>query len=155
VDFRNVILILTSNLGSQFLVDPSLDVAEKDAAVMSVVRSSFKPEFLNRLDDIVMFQALTQEQLGSIVELQIGAIQKRLSDRRIVLEVSDTARDWLARNGFDPLYGARPLRRLVQTSIGDQMARAILAGTVHDGDVVEVDVLGDALVIKPKQAVTA
>jgi ATP-dependent Clp protease ATP-binding subunit ClpB len=155
VDFRNVILILTSNLGSQFLVDPALDESERNEAVMAVVRSSFKPEFLNRLDDIVMFNALSREQLSSIVELQVAAIQKRLNDRRIVVDVTDAAREWLATNGFDPLYGARPLRRLVQTSIGDQMARAILAGAVHDGDFVTVDVAGDGLSIAARESVDA
>ena len=147
--------MLFRSLGSQFLVDPALDESERHEAVMAVLRSSFKPEFLNRLDDIVMFNALSQEQLGSIVELQVAAIQKRLSDRRIVLDVTDAARTWLATNGFDPLYGARPLRRLVQTSIGDQMARAILSGVVHDGDFVTVDVAGDGLSIAARESVDA
>lgn len=140
VDFRNVIMVLTSNLGSQFLVDTQLSDAEKNAAVMDVVRASFKPEFLNRLDDIVMFSPLGHEQLDHIVGLQVASIQKRLDDRRIHLEVSTEARGWLVKNGFNPVYGARPLRRLVQTSIGDQLARAILAGQVKDGETVRFDV---------------
>lgn len=148
VDFRNVILILTSNLGSQFLVDPTLSEGEKEQGVMEIVRSSFKPEFLNRLDDIVLFQPLGTEQLTSIVDLQIAAIQKRLADRRMILEVSQKAKDWLVTNGFDPIYGARPLRRLVQTAVGDQLAKAILAGSITDGDTVQVDVANDTLVVK-------
>lgn len=153
VDFRNVILILTSNLGSQFLVDPTLSREEKSDAVMSVVRSSFKPEFLNRLDDIVMFDPLGKEQLTSIVELQINAIQARLAERRIVIEVDQVAKDWLVANGFDPVYGARPLRRLVQTAIGDQLARSILAGEVVDGDHVTIAVAEDKLTVKALHAV--
>ena len=148
VDFRNVILILTSNLGSQFLVDTNLSREEKSDAVMSVVRSSFKPEFLNRLDDIVMFDPLGKDQLTSIVDLQINAIQKRLAERRIVIEVNQDAKDWLVANGFDPVYGARPLRRLVQTAIGDQLARSILAGEVVDGDHVAIAVADDKLTVK-------
>ena len=140
VDFRNVIMVLTSNLGSQFLVDPDLSDSDKNASVMEVVRSAFKPEFLNRLDDIIMFSPLGLEQLEHIVGLQVESIQQRLEDRRIRLEVSAAAKAWLVEHGFDPIYGARPLRRLVQTSIGDQLARAILAGSVQDGDNVFVDV---------------
>ena len=151
VDFRNVILILTSNLGSQFLVDSTLSQEEKSDAVMSVVRSSFKPEFLNRLDDIVLFDPLGRDQLTSIVELQIKAIQKRLAERRIVIEVDQDAKDWLVANGFDPVYGARPLRRLVQTAIGDQLAKSILAGEVVDGDHVAIAVLDDQLTVKALQ----
>ena len=139
VDFRNVILILTSNLGSQFLVDPSLDDAAKRDAVMKVVNSSFKPEFLNRLDDIIMFDALTIEDLTKIVDLQVDALARRLTSRRLTLEVSDAAREWLALTGYDPAYGARPLRRLVQREIGDQLARALLSGDIADGDTVLVD----------------
>ena len=153
VDFRNVILILTSNLGSQFLVDSALSREEKSDAVMSVVRSSFKPEFLNRLDDIVMFDPLGKDQLTSIVDLQINAIQKRLAERRIVIEVNQDAKDWLVTNGFDPVYGARPLRRLVQTAIGDQLARSILAGEVVDGDHVAIAVADDKLTVKALHAV--
>ena len=148
VDFRNVILILTSNLGSQFLVDPSLSEAEKRDGVMSVVRASFKPEFLNRLDDIVMFDPLGTEQLDSIVNLQVAAIQARLDDRRIKLQVNNEAKSWLVRNGFDPIYGARPLRRLVQTAIGDQLAKAILSGQILDGESVEVSVGESGLIVQ-------
>ncbi|MCA5892022.1 ATP-dependent chaperone ClpB [Isoptericola sp. NEAU-Y5] len=139
VDFRSTILVLTSNLGSQFLVDPMLDDDARREAVMAAVRASFKPEFLNRLDDVVVFDALTVEELGRIVDLQVAAFARRLADRRIVLEVSDAAREWLALEGFDPAYGARPLRRLVQREIGDRLAKRLLAGEVTDGDTVVVD----------------
>ncbi|MBN3931990.1 ATP-dependent chaperone ClpB [Streptomyces verrucosisporus] len=140
VDFRNTILVLTSNLGSQFLMDPLSKEEEKREKVMASVRSAFRPEFLNRLDDLVVFSALSGEELRSIARLQIGALSRRLSDRRLTLDVSDAALDWLAVEGNDPAYGARPLRRLVQTAIGDRLARAILAGEVRDGDTVRVDV---------------
>jgi ATP-dependent Clp protease ATP-binding subunit ClpB len=150
VDFRNTILILTSNLGSQFLVDPAMGDDAKRDAVMSAVRASFKPEFLNRLDEVVLFDALGSEELSLIVALQIEALARRLAPRRIQLEVSDAAKDWLAMTGFDPAYGARPLRRLVQTSIGDALARALLAGDVADGDTVAVDLddANDRLTVK-------
>ncbi|WP_293782661.1 ATP-dependent chaperone ClpB [uncultured Aeromicrobium sp.] len=144
VDFRNVILILTSNLGSQFLVDPTLDDQAKKNAVMDVVRSSFKPEFLNRLDEVVMFEALGTEELTRIVDLQLAALARRLEPRRITLEVTDAAKEWLALTGWDPAYGARPLRRLVQQAIGDRLARELLAGEVRDGDTVLVDRKPDA-----------
>ena len=140
VDFRNAILILTSNLGSQALIDPTLTPEQRQEAVMAVVRSSFKPEFLNRLDDTIMFDALTRADLASIVGIQVDALAQRLSDRRISLEVDPAAREWLADHGFDPLYGARPLRRLIQTSIGDPLARGILSGAVSDGSTVRVEV---------------
>ncbi len=140
VDFRNTILILTSNLGSQFLVDQSLEERRKRDLVMNLVRSTFKPEFLNRLDDIVLFDALGTEELGQIVEHQVDRLQKRLADRRLTLEVTPAARDWLVLTGYDPAYGARPLRRLVQSAIGDQLAKAILSGRIHDGSTVRVDV---------------
>jgi ATP-dependent Clp protease ATP-binding subunit ClpB len=139
VDFRSTILVLTSNLGSQFLVDPSLDDAARREAVMATVRASFKPEFLNRLDDVVVFDALSLSELGEIVDLQVAAFARRLADRRITLEVTDAAREWLALEGFDPAYGARPLRRLVQREIGDRLARRLLAGEVADGATVVVD----------------
>ncbi|WP_432508873.1 ATP-dependent chaperone ClpB [Kineococcus auxinigenes] len=140
VDFRNVILVLTSNLGSQYLVDPELSQATKHDAVMSAVRANFKPEFLNRLDDVVVFDPLSTQELSRIVELQVQRLAGRLADRRLTLDVSDAAKDWLALTGYDPAYGARPLRRLVQREIGDRLARAILSGEVRDGDTVEVDV---------------
>ena len=139
VDFRNVILVLTSNLGSQFLTDPLTSPEEKRNEVMSVVQASFKPEFLNRLDDIIIFEALSKEELGEIVEIQLARIAKRLTDRRLSLEVTDAARSWLADEGYDPAYGARPLRRLVQREIGDRLARMLLAGEVLDGQKVVVD----------------
>ena len=139
VDFRNVILVLTSNLGSQFLTDPLTSPEEKRNEVMSVVQASFKPEFLNRLDDIIIFEALSKEELGEIVEIQLARIAKRLTDRRLSLEVTDAARSWLADEGYDPAYGARPLRRLVQREIGDRLARMLLAGEVLDGQTVVVD----------------
>jgi ATP-dependent Clp protease ATP-binding subunit ClpB len=138
VDFRNVILVLTSNLGSQFLVDPTLDDAARRDAVMGAVREAFKPEFLNRLDDVVLFDPLSLDELSRIVDLQVASLAGRLRDRRIVLDVDPAAREWLAIEGFDPAYGARPLRRLVQREIGDRLARLILAGEVHDGDTVRV-----------------
>ncbi|HEX7106958.1 MAG TPA: ATP-dependent chaperone ClpB [Acidothermaceae bacterium] len=139
VDFRNTILILTSNLGSMYLVDPTLDDDARRDAVMGVVRATFKPEFLNRLDDVILFDALGTEELTQIVDLQIARLQQRLADRRISLDVTPAAREWLALTGFDPLYGARPLRRLVQASIGDKLAKALLAGEIHDGDTAIVD----------------
>ena len=145
VDFRNVILVLTSNLGSQFLVDPGMDPATKREAVMASVHAAFKPEFLNRLDEVVLFDALTVEELARIVELQVKELGHRLKGRRLNLEVSEGARAWLAVTGFDPAYGARPLRRLVQREIGDRLARAILAGEIMDGDTVEVDTAPDLL----------
>ena len=142
VDFKNTILIMTSNLGSQFLVNEDMDVDAKKKAVMDAVHMNFKPEFLNRLDDIVMFHPLTREELGGIVDIQVAGVSQRLTDRRITLDVTDSAREWLANTGYDPAYGARPLRRLVQTEVGDQLARMLLAGKVHDGDTVLVDQTG-------------
>jgi ATP-dependent Clp protease ATP-binding subunit ClpB len=139
VDFRNAILVLTSNLGSQFLVDPTMDDRSKREAVMAAVRSAFKPEFLNRLDDVVVFDALTTHELARIVDLQVARLAARLADRRLRLEVTDAAREWLALEGYDPAYGARPLRRLVQREIGDRLAKALLSGEVRDGDTVLVD----------------
>ena len=140
VDFRNTILILTSNLGSQFLVDEGLTDSEKRDAVMAVVRSKFRPEFLNRLDETVMFDALTRENLGQIVDLLVAALQTRLQDRRINLTVSEPARGWLTQVGYDPAFGARPLRRLIQREIGDRLAVMLLGGQVQDGCSVEVDI---------------
>ncbi|MBA2573871.1 MAG: ATP-dependent chaperone ClpB [Nocardioidaceae bacterium] len=140
VDFRNTIVILTSNLGSQFLADPLLGTDVKRGSVLAAVRAAFKPEFLNRLDEVVLFDPLSAEELSLIVGLQVEALSQRLSARRITLEVTDDARGWLAEMGFDPAYGARPLRRLVQSAIGDALARALLAGEVTDGDAVRVDV---------------
>ena len=139
VDFRNTILVLTSNLGSQAIADPSLDDRGRRDAVMAIVQRHFKPEFLNRLDDVVVFHALSTEELTHIVDIQLDVLRTRLLKRRLTLEVSDAAREWLAMNGFDPVYGARPLRRLVQSAIGDQLAKELLAGDVREGDTVRVD----------------
>ncbi|HXH77415.1 ATP-dependent chaperone ClpB [Nocardioides sp.] len=140
VDFRNTLLVLTSNLGSMYLVDPTLDPSAKHEAVMGVVRSSFKPEFLNRLDDVVMFDALSKDDLAQIVDLQLALLEQRLAVRRITITVTDAARAWLADTGYDPAYGARPLRRLIQTAIGDPLARMLIGGEVTDGGTVKVDV---------------
>ncbi|MBY6412657.1 ATP-dependent chaperone ClpB [Rhodococcus sp. BP-252] len=139
VDFRNTILILTSNLGAGGTKDQ----------VMDAVRRAFKPEFVNRLDDVVVFDALSEDQLESIVDIQLGQLATRLAARRLTLDVSSAAKMWLAVRGYDPLYGARPLRRLIQQAIGDQLAKLLLAGTVRDGDVVPVAVSpdGDGLVL--------
>lgn len=140
VDFRNTILILTSNLGSQILVDPLKGEEEKRNEVMSVVRRSFRPEFLNRLDDIVLFQALSAEELTAIVDIQLARLNQRLAPRRIVVELAQQAKAWLGERGFDPIYGARPLRRLIQTTLEDQLARRMLAGEIHDGQRVRFNV---------------
>jgi len=140
VDFRHTILILTSNLGSQFLADPDLTPDGKREAVMSVVRASFRPEFLNRLDETVVFDTLTPENLAEIVDLLVCSMQDRLRDRRIGLTVSESARSWLARVGFDPAFGARPLRRLIQREIGDRLAKLLLSGDVQDGQNVTADI---------------
>jgi ATP-dependent Clp protease ATP-binding subunit ClpB len=149
VDFRNAILVLTSNLGSVYLADPMLDDEAKRDRVMEVVRTSFKPEFLNRLDEVVLFEPLGTDELARIVDLQIAQLAARLADRRLILEVSDAAREWLALTGYDPVYGARPLRRLVQSAIGDRLAKAILSGEIHDGDTVavELDEASDSLTV--------
>ncbi|WP_067440257.1 ATP-dependent chaperone ClpB [Nocardioides jensenii] len=147
VDFRNTLLILTSNLGSNFLVDPSLSPETKHESVMGVVRGHFKPEFLNRLDEVVMFDALTKEALTHIVDLQLALLEKRLAVRRITITVTDEAKTWLADQGYDPAYGARPLRRLIQTTIGDPLARLLIGGQVADGGSVTVSVGGDGLVL--------
>ncbi|MFD9631236.1 ATP-dependent chaperone ClpB [Streptomyces violascens] len=147
VDFRNTILILTSNLGSQYLVEPSTSADVKKQQVLDVVRASFKPEFLNRLDDLVVFSALTKDELSHIAGLQIDRLAKRLADRRLTLDVTPEALEWLADEGNDPAYGARPLRRLIQTAIGDRLAKEILAGEVTDGDTVRVDRFGEGLIV--------
>ena len=150
VDFRNVLLILTSNLGSQFLADQTLNPEMKREAVMGVVRGAFKPEFLNRLDEIVLFDALNTEDLAKIVEISLRRLNGRLADRRITVEVTSAAKDWLALTGFDPVYGARPLRRLIQTTIEDQLAQLVLSGVVTDGDSVtfDVDETSDGLIVQ-------
>jgi ATP-dependent Clp protease ATP-binding subunit ClpB len=157
VDFRNVILVLTSNLGSQFLIDPVMSRADKKEAVLGAVRAAFKPEFLNRLDEVVVFDPLSTEDLGHIVELQVRELATRLADRRVTLEVTEAAREWLALTGYDPAYGARPLRRLVQKEIGDRLAKALLGGEVRDGDtvVVDRDDALDSLVVRPAEVTAA
>ncbi|MFD4765507.1 ATP-dependent chaperone ClpB [Streptomyces niveus] len=147
VDFRNTILILTSNLGSQYLVDPVPSAETKKQRVLEAVRTAFKPEFLNRLDDLVVFSALSEEELARIADLQIALLAKRLADRRLTLDITPEALAWLADKGNDPAYGARPLRRLIQTAIGDRLAKEILAGEVVDGDTVRVDRAGDELIV--------
>ncbi len=157
VDFRNTILILTSNLGSAFIADPALDDTAKKDAVMAVVRSTFKPEFLNRLDDVILFDSLSTEELTQIVDLQITTLSRRLADRRLALTVTPAAKEWLAVTGFDPVYGARPLRRLIQSAIGDQLARKLLAGEIVDGGevLVDVDPAADALTVNAAQPATS
>jgi len=149
VDFRNVVLILTSNLGSTYLVDPALDVEKKRQAVMALLRQSFKPEFLNRLDETVLFDALTTDDLTHIVDLQLALLADRLAPRRITLEVTEAAQTWLADTGFDPAYGARPLKRLIQSAIGDPLAKMLIGGEITDGQKVIVDTGEDGLVLKP------
>jgi ATP-dependent Clp protease ATP-binding subunit ClpB len=153
VDFRNTILILTSNLGSQFIADPALTEEAKRDAVMKVVQATFKPEFLNRLDDVILFDSLSTEELSRIVDLQVARLGSRLADRRLTLQVTSGAREWLAMTGFDPVYGARPLRRLIQSAIGDQLARALLSGKISDGDqvLVDLDPASDALTVRSVQ----
>jgi len=157
VDFRNTILILTSNLGSQFLADQTLSIETKRNAVMGVVRGAFKPEFLNRLDEIVLFDALGTEELAKIVEINLGRLNKRLADRRITVEATPAAKEWLALTGFDPVFGARPLRRLIQTTIEDQLAQRVLSGTVREGDTVtfDADESSDGLIILESQPAVA
>ncbi len=154
VDFRNTILILTSNLGSQYIADPALNDEAKRDAVMKVVQATFKPEFLNRLDDVILFDALTTEELSQIVDLQVARLSRRLADRRLTLRVSPDAREWLALTGFDPIYGARPLRRLIQSAIGDQLAKALLSGAIADGDdvLVDLDPASDTLTVQAQRA---
>ncbi len=143
VDFRNVILILTSNMGSQFLIETDVPFAERKEQVLSVVRQQFRPEFLNRLDGMITFEPLDRAQLTKVADIQIAALQQRLEDRRITLDLSEDAKLWLVNKGFDPAYGARPLRRLVQTAIGDKLAKVILSGQAHDGDTVHIGVASD------------
>jgi ATP-dependent Clp protease ATP-binding subunit ClpB len=155
VDFRNVVLILTSNLGSQYAGDPDLSEEQRRDGVLGVVRATFKPEFLNRLDDVVVFDPLSMSELASIVDLQVDRLAERLADRRLTLDVTTAAREWLAISGFDPVYGARPLRRLVQSAIGDSLARGLLAGDIRDGDTVVVDIAPDGGGLTVSPAVTA
>ncbi len=151
VDFRNTILVLTSNLGSQYASDPLLDATQRRDRVLDVVRERFKPEFVNRLDEVVVFDALGTEELGRIVDLQVDLLARRLRDRRLALTVTAAAREWLTLTGYDPVYGARPLRRLVQSAIGDPLARALLGGEVRDGEEVVVDAVDGRLVVAARQ----
>lgn len=143
VDFRNVILILTSNLGSQFLIEPGLSWQEKEEGVRETVRKAFKPEFVNRLDDMVIFSPLSEDDLAQIVTLYIDRLQARLAERRLTVGVTPDARAWLAERGYDPIYGARPLRRLMQHEIDDRLAKALLSGEIREGDVVTVELAAD------------
>ncbi|GAA4896887.1 ATP-dependent chaperone ClpB [Streptomonospora salina] len=154
VDFRNTLLVMTSNLGSQFLVDPALDSGERREKVMAAVRGTFKPEFLNRLDDLIVFETLSTDELTRVVDLQVDRLAARLSERRLTLEVTPAAREWLALTGYDPVYGARPLRRLVQAAIGDPLAKAMLSAELSEGDtvVVDLDEGRDALSVRPAAA---
>jgi ATP-dependent Clp protease ATP-binding subunit ClpB len=156
VDFRNTILILTSNLGSSFIADPLLDDRARREAVMSAVRAAFKPEFLNRLDDVIIFDSLSTAELTRIVDIQVARLSNRLAARRLSLTVTPAAKDWLALTGFDPVYGARPLRRLVQSAIGDKLAKALLTGAIADGDeiVVDLDQAADELSVKASARVS-
>ena len=151
VDFRNTLLVLTSNLGSAYLVDPTLDADKKRESVLATVRASFKPEFLNRLDEVVVFDALTQAELARIVDLQLALLEQRLAVRRITISVTDAARAWLAETGYDPAYGARPLRRLIQSSIGDPLSKMLIGGEVTDGGAVVVDKGEDGLELEPQR----
>lgn len=157
MDFRNVILIMTSNLGSQFMADPSMSPEERRNQVMAVVKDHFRPEFLNRLDEIVLFDELSREDLDKIVDISLDKLNRRLAERRISIDVSAAAREWLARTGYDPVYGARPLRRLIQTTVEDQLARAMLAGTISDDQKVSVDMnqAGDGVDVKGEAPVSA
>ncbi len=150
VDFRNSIVILTSNMGSQFLIDTDVPFDERKDQVLTVVRQQFRPEFLNRLDAMVMFNPLDREELMRIARIQIEQLQRRLEERRISIELTEDARQWLVNTGFDPIYGARPLRRLVQTAVGDKLAVAILSGDIKDGDLVTVgaDPDGSGLILQ-------
>jgi len=150
VDFRNAILILTSNLGSRAVAE-NATAEQRDRVVMEAVRAQFKPEFLNRLDDMVIFNSLTPSDLTSIVEIQLDRLRARLADRRLTLEVTEAAKLWLAGHGYDPVYGARPLRRLVQSAIGDQLAKALLGGQIRDGATVIIDRTGDGLSVLPRR----
>ena len=144
VDFRNTILVLTSNLGSQFLSDASLSAEQKHESVMTTVRATFRPEFLNRLDDIVMFDPLSEADLTRIVDINLERLNARMAERRISVEVTPAGKQWLARTGFDPVYGARPLRRLIQTSVENPLARSVLSGEVTEGSTASFDVDEDA-----------
>ncbi len=149
VDFRNTVLLMTSNLGATHILDPDLTDEDLRTRVMADVRQFFRPEFLNRIDETVIFHRLTQDELHEIVRLQLDRLQRRLDDRDLVLDVTDAAVDWLAERGYDPVYGARPLQRVLRTEVENALARALLAGSVEDGGTVRVDVAGDGLTVEP------
>jgi ATP-dependent Clp protease ATP-binding subunit ClpB len=152
VDFKNTLIIMTSNIGSEFLVNlaEDQDTDEVRDPVMGVVRQHFRPEFLNRIDEIILFHRLKRQHMGAIVDIQMTRLAKLLTDRKIVVVLSDAARNWLAERGYDPAYGARPLKRVVQKALQDQLAEALLAGRIKDGETVDVDVLGDSLQLKSR-----
>ncbi|HCX69392.1 MAG TPA: ATP-dependent chaperone ClpB, partial [Rhodobiaceae bacterium] len=149
VDFKNVLIIMTSNLGAEYLAEqkPGEDVEGVRAQVMDVVRSRFRPEFLNRLDEILLFHRLTREQMDTIVDIQMGRLQKLLADRKIVIELDEAARTWLADAGYDPVYGARPLKRVIQRNVQDPLAELLLMGKITDGEVVKISAGAEGLII--------
>jgi ATP-dependent Clp protease ATP-binding subunit ClpB len=151
VDFRNTVLIMTSNVGSEYLLEgvtPDGEIKpDARARVMAELRGHFRPEFLNRVDEVVLFKPLTLAQIEQIVELQVGELRQRLAERRMTLELSDEARRYIAAQGFDPVYGARPLRRYISREVETRIARALLAGDVRDGATIRIDVKGDDLVV--------
>jgi ATP-dependent Clp protease ATP-binding subunit ClpB len=152
VDFRNTLIVMTSNLGGDYLANlgESEDVDKVRDQVMGVVRAHFRPEFLNRLDDIVLFHRLQREQMGAIVDIQLKRLQKLLDERKITLDLDDTARAWLADKGYDPTYGARPLKRVIQREVQDPLAEKILAGDLPDGSTVRVSGGTDKLIFLPR-----
>jgi ATP-dependent Clp protease ATP-binding subunit ClpB len=157
VDFRNTLIIMTSNLGADFLVNQP-EGEDSDAVrdqVMSVVRASFRPEFLNRVDEIILFHRLRREQMGRIVEIQMGRLAKLLAERKITIDLDAKAREWLADRGYDPAYGARPLKRVIQRSVQDPLAEMILAGRITDGDHVTVGAGSQGLVFNGEAAAQA
>jgi ATP-dependent Clp protease ATP-binding subunit ClpB len=157
VDFRNTLIVMTSNLGADFLVNQS-EGQDTDAVkdqVMTVVRSAFRPEFLNRVDEIILFHRLQKSEMGRIVEIQFARLQKLLEDRKIVLDLEPSARDWLAEKGWDPAYGARPLKRVIQKSVQDPLAEMILAGKIKDGETVKVSADKIGLTFNGKMAAAA
>jgi ATP-dependent Clp protease ATP-binding subunit ClpB len=154
VDFANVVLIMTSNLGSSLLTDIVEPEEVSRERVMATVREAFKPEFLNRLDEILVFHRLGRDDLARIVDLQVARLAARLADRRLTLELTPAAKTWLADRGYDPAYGARPLRRLVAKAIGDELARRLLAGDLSEGDTVLVDAAADGLTFTRRSPAT-
>jgi ATP-dependent Clp protease ATP-binding subunit ClpB len=149
VDFRNTIVIMTSNLGSQWITEPGLSWDEIRERVSEAVRTHFRPELLNRIDKVVIFRPLGREQIKEIVEIQLRGLRKRLAERKITLELNDAAKERIAREGFDPVYGARPLRRTIQTDIVEPLAMKLLRGEFHDGDAIEIDANQAAQLVGP------